>query len=217
MKKIAVMAGTPVDTQMGIELLKALPVETFFAPVSKNPNEQTFFQTLPYAKKYQRVKQQLLTLKAQGAEQVFVYCNSLSGAIDFDELAQAIALPILTPFHAYHQLAAQYHRLGVLAANAQGAAGIERELVQTNPAIQVYNVTNLDWVNAVEQKIPPQTIVTSFGLSDTPTFFQANQVEAILIGCTHFPYFLADYQKQTAIPCIDPADILLATLKTQLA
>lgn len=178
MKKIAVMAGTPVDTQMGIELLKALPVETFFAPVSKNPNEQTFFQTLPYAEKYQRVKQQLLALKAQGAEQVFVYCNSLSGAIDFDELAQAIALPILTPFHAYHKLAAQYHKLGVLAANAQGAAGIERELVQTNPA---------------------------------------NQVEAILIGCTHFPYFLADYQKQTAIPCIDPADILLATLKTQLA
>lgn len=213
MKKIAVMAGTPIDTQMGVELLTPLPVETISMPVSTNPNEQTFFQTLPYAKKYQLIKQRLLEVKQQGADQAFIYCNSLSGSVDFDELAQELQLPILTPFHVYRELAQKYRKLGVLAANAQGAAGIERELIQTNAALQVYHVTNLDWVNAVEQRIPAPQIVASFGLRDTVDFFNANQVDAILIGCTHFPYFLTDYQKETAIPCIDPATILLAKLK----
>ncbi len=36
-----------------------------------------------------------------------------------------------------------------------------------------------------------------------------NQVEAILIGCTHFPYFLTEYQSRTRIPCINPDDALI--------
>ena len=41
---IAVIAGTPVDTQMGVELLNGKGVEALGFPVSRTPEEQTAFQ-----------------------------------------------------------------------------------------------------------------------------------------------------------------------------
>ena len=42
--KIAVIAGTPVDTQMGVDLLKRKGAEGTGFPVSRTPEEQTAFQ-----------------------------------------------------------------------------------------------------------------------------------------------------------------------------
>ena len=42
--KIAVIAGTPVDTQMGVELLKSRGAEALGFPISRTPEEQTAFQ-----------------------------------------------------------------------------------------------------------------------------------------------------------------------------
>ena len=41
---IAVIAGTPVDTQMGVELLNGKGVEALGFPISRTPEEQTAFQ-----------------------------------------------------------------------------------------------------------------------------------------------------------------------------
>ena len=49
MEKIAVIAGTPIDTQMGAEFLQKKGLETEEFPVSENPVEQTKFQN--YQKK----------------------------------------------------------------------------------------------------------------------------------------------------------------------
>lgn len=217
MKKLAVMAGTPVDTYMGSLLAQSLPLEIIEAPISKNPVQQTFFQTLPYQKRLSMIETIIEELLQQNIDGILVYCNSLSGSIDFDELAKKYQVFILTPFQVYRGLAQDFQRLGVLSANSQGAAGIERELVQHHEKIQVYSVTNLDWVNGVEAKLPPNEIVKNFGLIETIGFFEKNQVESILIGCTHFPYFLAEYQAKTSIPCINPDDLLLEKLLHFLA
>ena len=47
MEKIAVIAGTPIDTQMGAEFLQKKGLETEEFPVSENPVEQTKFQAMP--------------------------------------------------------------------------------------------------------------------------------------------------------------------------
>lgn len=60
---------------------------------------------------------------------------------------------ILTPFQIYADFAKKYDRIGVLAAKGLGAAGIEGVLVQYHDTNQVYNVTNLDWVQAVEKRL----------------------------------------------------------------
>ena len=44
MRPVIVMAGTPVDTQMGMDCLAAQGVEGVFCSISKDPVEQTAFQ-----------------------------------------------------------------------------------------------------------------------------------------------------------------------------
>ncbi|WP_379947210.1 aspartate/glutamate racemase family protein [Enterococcus devriesei] len=216
MVKIAVMAGTPVDTKMGAALIQDLPCELIELAISKNPVQQTYFQTLPTAEKMRQIEKRIQQLVREKVDLLLVYCNSLSASIDFDYFAKHYALTIVTPFQMYAAFAEKYGRIGVLAANGQGAAGIESVLVQHHAGIQVYNVTNLDWVQAVEAKIAPSIIVDQFGLTDSMSFFRKNRVEAILIGCTHFPYFLAEYQSRTAIPCLNPDEALIATIKSIL-
>ncbi|GAA2914063.1 aspartate/glutamate racemase family protein [Enterococcus pseudoavium] len=213
MSKVAIMAGTPVDTQMGAKLLKAFSYDLLEIAVSEDPLQQTYFQTLPTLAKMKQIEEIIERLQQQNTDLLLVYCNSLSASIDFDYFAVKYSMKIITPFQIYADFAKKYDRIGVLAANGQGAAGIEGVLVQHHAAIQVYNVTNLDWVQAVEKKIAPSVIVDQFGLTDSMNFFMKNQVEAILIGCTHFPYFLAEYQARTKIPCFNPDDALIAKIK----
>lgn len=49
--KVAVIAGTPVDTQMGVDFLKSKNIDAYPYPVSKNPKEQTVFQTMDINKR----------------------------------------------------------------------------------------------------------------------------------------------------------------------
>lgn len=51
------------------------------------------------------------------------------------------------------------------------------------------------------------------GLKDTLKLFEALGVEAIVFGCTHFPYFLEAYQKETSFPCLSADDYFLEKLK----
>ena len=44
MKPIIVMAGTPVDTQMGMDCLSTQGLPGVFCPISEDPNQQTAFQ-----------------------------------------------------------------------------------------------------------------------------------------------------------------------------
>ena len=79
---IAVLAGTPVDTRMGVEYLtdRGLPGLAF--PVSDGPREQTAFQHAPAEEKQRRAREILEAAGSQGCRRAFVYCNSLSGAVD---------------------------------------------------------------------------------------------------------------------------------------
>ena len=43
MKPIIVMAGTPVDTRMGMDCLSSHVLTGLFCPVSENPNQQASF------------------------------------------------------------------------------------------------------------------------------------------------------------------------------
>ena len=45
------MAGTPVDTRMGMDCLSSHGLTGLFCPVSENPNQQTAFQISPMEKK----------------------------------------------------------------------------------------------------------------------------------------------------------------------
>lgn len=212
---LAVIAGTPVDTAFGLALAKSIHQEILGIAISQNPEEQTVFQVLPEVDKKAHLTAVLKDCQAKGVTQVLVYCNSLSSSVDFDQLSRDLSLDILTPLHFYRDLALSYQTMGLLAANAQGSAGIERAITLTNPQSRVHAISSLDWVEAIEQKIPAQEMVDQMGLKETIRLFETLKVEAIVFGCTHFPYFLAAYQEETHLPCVSADAYFVEKLSQQ--
>lgn len=210
---IAVLAGTPVDTQMGVDCLaRAGVTHTRSFPISPDPREQTLFQHADTAHKQKVALDVLRTAQAQGCTRAFVYCNSLSGAVDFPLLAEETGLRIVTPLDVYRRLAGRYGKLGVFAANAQGLAGIERTLLAANPKLDLLGAACLPVVMAVEEGLPPAELVERFHLPVLADWFAGSGAEALVLGCTHFPYYKEALAQKTNLPLIDPAEEMIALL-----
>lgn len=206
--KIAVIAGTPVDTQMGVELMESKGAEAHGFPVSRTPELQTAFQVGSQSAREKAVGAILNEIRGRGLERVMVYCNSLSATIDAHALAEARGLRIWTPMDVYGEIAQSYRRVGVLAANCQGAAGVERAMVNASESTLVLGAANLRLVLGVEAGTPPETLVEDCGLERLLRFFEDNGAEAVVLGCTHFPYVKEALQRRTSLPILDPAERL---------
>lgn len=212
---IAVMAGTPVDTEMGVEVLRQHGLEGRAYAMAPDPIAQTAFQNQDEAAKTAAVRQVLTEIARAGSRKVFVYCNSLSGAVDFDQLAAETGLQIVTPLVVYRQLATRYERLGVIAANANGLLGIERTLYAENPQLNVLGTTLLPVVGAIERGEDSAAIIHRYHLAALSQWFADAGMEALLLGCTHFPYLKDTLAAQTTLPLIDPAEEMVVMLNRQ--
>ena len=206
--KIAVIAGTPVDTQMGVDLIKNKGAEAEGFPVSRNPAEQTAFQVGSQAVRDGTVGAILDKIRAGGMDRVLVYCNSLSSSVDARALAADRGLRAWTPMDVYGEIARRHRRIGVLAANCQGAAGVERAMVNASPETVVIGAADLRLVQGVEAGTPPEELAEDCGLTEALRFFERNGAEAVVLGCTHFPYVKEALQRRTALPVLDPAERL---------
>ena len=172
---IAVLAGTPVDTRMGVAYLeeRGLPGVPF--PLSRGPREQT-------------------------------------AAVDFPGLVEETGMRIVTPLDVYRRLALRYRALGVIAANAQGLSGIEKVLLEANPALDLLGACALPVVLAVEAGMPPEELVERHRLAALAAWFADGGMEALVLGCTHFPYFKEALAARTGLPLVDPAEEMLRLL-----
>jgi glutamate racemase len=211
-EQIAVLAGTPVDTQMGVETLTKAGCSGLAFPMAETPRQQTAFQISPQPRKIEAVRAVLKTAQAQGCRKAFVYCNSLSSAVDFTPLAAETGLRIVTPLDVYRTLAPKYRRLGVIAANAQGLAGIERTLLSANPELDLLGACMLPVVQSIEAGENPVSLVEHHHLPELADWLRRCGMEALLLGCTHFPYFKEALAGRTSLPLIDPAEEMLRLL-----
>lgn len=209
---IAVLAGTPVDSQMGVDVLAHHGIEGRAFPLAEDPWKQTAFQLASSETKQRTVRQVLQNVQNQGCEKVLVYCNSLSGALDFNTFVKDFGMTIVTPLLVYQDLACQYQHLGVIAANAQGLSGIERTLYAANPSLDLLGSCALGVVNAIEAGMSSSDIVGVFHLRQLAQWFVHCNMEALLLGCTHFPYFKDALAEQTILPLIDPAEMMVQKL-----
>ena len=210
---IAVLAGTPVDTQMGVDFLTGAGLSGTAFPLSADPRQQTAFQISSAAEKQARALAVLRQATEQGCEKAFVYCNSLSASVDFPALSRETGMKIVTPLDVYRSLAPRYRRLAFIAANAQGLAGIERVLLAANPALDTLSAAALTVVLAIEQGEDPDQLVEHHHLAELANWFAACGMEALLLGCTHFPYFKEALARRTSLPLIDPAREMLDSLE----
>lgn len=208
--KVAVIAGTLVDTAMGVEYLnkKDPEIEAIAFPATNSPRAGQLFQLSSEENKRKRFIEIFSEAESQGIKDFFIYCNSLSGVFDFEGFAAERGDRAYTPLQVYRELGAQYNKSAVIAVNNQSTAGIERSLFEKNPNAEVIGLGILSLISAVEDKRDPEEIVESFDLADLMRFFEKNGAECLILGCTHFPYFQEALKKRTSLPIINPADVM---------
>lgn len=201
---IAVIAGTPTDTQMGVELLKRYGKASQGYFVSKTPSEQSILQVVHPEKLEGIVKNLMTEAKNEGAHVFYVYCNSIAAAVDLKKIASELDLPVITPLMVYEKMGTEFSAIGVIAANNQSTHGIERAIQMENPSVHVIGTGMLKLVDAVEEGKKPEEIIKSYQLSALLHFYQNAGCEAVILGCTHFSYFHAALLKESPLPVIDP-------------
>lgn len=202
---VAVIAGTPVDTQMGVDFLKSKGLNAGYFPVSQNPQEQSALQILSKLELQNMTQGIVRQIKQQGYEKVFIYCNSLSGAIEVDRIQVEEGIRIVTPLEVYKSLAANYTNIAVIAANNQSCAGIESTIQGKNSGCNVIGVGNLKLVEAIEEKLSPPEIIKQFKLDCLLDYFNGIGAEALILGCTHFSYLQESLEQLDKIKIIDPS------------
>ena len=213
MIKVAVIAGTPVDTQMGVNFLRDRNreldepvVEPLYYPVSESCDAQILFQYSEEEEKLHQMNRLFDAAIREGAEDFFIYCNSLSGAFDFDTYAQRRNVRVYTPLQVYRELGRRFMRVGVMAANNLSAYGIEKSLMEYNENLYMIGTGNMAVVRGIEDQMPASEMVETFGLNHLVRYMEASGCEALVLGCTHFPYLREELQKCCRIPLIDPAE-----------
>lgn len=209
---IAVLAGTPVDSAMGVQVLEQHGLEGRAFPLAEDPWQQTAFQLSDPAEKTAAVRAVLEGVREQGCRRAFVYCNSLSAAVDFEPLAVQLQMRIVTPLEVYRTLAPRYRRLGLIAANAQGLAGIERTLYAANPTLELLGSCLLPVVVDIETGLDPAELVEKHHLPELAEWLRRCGMETLVLGCTHFPYFKGALAARTSLPLLDPAEEMVRLL-----
>ena len=132
--------------------------------------------------------------------------------MDFTPIARETGLNIVTPLDVYRQLAPRYRSLAVIAANAQGAAGIERTMLAVNPALTLRTAGLLPVVLSIEAGEEPEALIARHRLPELCAWFEDAGAEALVLGCTHFPYFKDVLARQIRLPILDPAEEMIRLL-----
>ena len=212
--KIAVMAGTPIDSKLGAELLNSYGYDdVVLVPISNNPVEQTTFQALEDEERENIIVKIIEELKEKDCDVIFVYCNSLSSVVDFDRLAEKMNISIITPMQMYRNLGLEYKYLAVMAANSHGLTGVENNLYVSNPRLRVLGLSMLELVKAIEEGNKPEQIVENFNFKTLFNYFELTNVEAVVLGCTHFPCIKKELEKITNLHIIDVGVFMIERLK----
>lgn len=224
--KIAVFAGTPVDTQMGVQILQAEGYDTISCPLAKNAKEQTKMQYYSKDALQQAFDKELEQAIAKGVQAVVIYCNSLSVAVDYSFLSKKYQIPIITPIESYRKIAKNYRNIVILAANSFSAYRIDEMIHRENPNIRTMTFGMMNLVEAIERAEMPKKISEDLNLKGFIDYLlgisrEEDQVEAILVGCTHFPYVMSELysflekgsDKNKKVAICDPGKDILENLK----
>jgi glutamate racemase len=211
-KIIGVIAGTKIDTRFGVDFLKSKFIKSIGSPISQTPQEQTALQALKREELTAIVFDNIIRLKKKGASSILIYCNSLSGAIDLEGIRKRVGINIVTPLEIYEDIALAHNIFGLIAANCQSAANIERTILRKNRNAIVIGVGNLNIVNDIERKVLPGEIIKKHRIKEICSIFNSLKTEQIILGCTHFPYFYEELKKKTDAALFEPSEEMVKLL-----
>jgi len=211
---IGIVAGTATDTRFGLDFLAARQVPGIGLAISASPQAQTQLQALGRNDLTRQLIEAIACLERAGAGAAMIYCNSLSGAVDMAAVRAAAAIPVISPLDVYAELTQRYRNFGLLAANCQSCANIEREILSGNPSAKVIGIGNLQIVEDIEDGMPAGMIVRQHALDDLAAALVKSGVQILILGCTHFDYFYEELLSYCdGIRLFLPSERMLAILQ----
>jgi glutamate racemase len=214
--KIGVIAGTRTDTLLGVQYVRSQNHDAIGRPCSENATQQLDMQLHHREELADRVVQLSAEMLAEGAEAIYIYCNSLSTAIDLEGVKSRIPAPVATPLDVYAECAGLYKHIFVIAANGQSLAGIERVIKKNNPDSWMSGAALQALVYQIEDLLPPGEIVENLKVREFLRYFTGMHAEVLILGCTHFPYIYEQIKDAVSVPVIDPGRRMLELLEAAL-
>ena len=217
-KKIAVVAGTNTDTQMGCDLLIENGYEAIFLPISDDCNTQARLQYFSKDELYDLFYDTCKRAIQLGAVKIFLYCNSLSSSVDYEKVAKDLNIEIITPLETYKNLPTHCKNIAILCANGVSSYNIDNIILKNNTNINTMSIGNMSIVQMIEKKISPTQIIEDLnfkGFIDYLENIKINEykIDTLLLGCTHFPYIKDELQKITKLYILDPSSNMIDNLK----
>lgn len=210
--KIGVLAGTPQDTRMGVDYITSQGYETCARICCDSPEEQMKMQVLHKDELTIRTAKLCAELEEEGADGIFINCNSLSAAVNLARIRAACTVKVVTPLDVYVSCGKKYRTVGVVAANGQCLAAIEKTIMSDSPECNVFGAALRMLVIAIERLLPPDQIWTEQKLQGLFESMEAAGAEALILGCTHFPYIADHIRAAVSIPVLDPGRQMLELL-----
>ncbi|MBY0542718.1 MAG: hypothetical protein K2P75_04900 [Sphingobacteriaceae bacterium] len=215
-KLVGVIGGTHFDSKLGMEFLSQRNITAISSNISDDPFTQTMLQ-LSSKTLTDKVKNKINILLNGGCASIFIYCNSLSGAIDLDYLRDYFSIPLFTPIETYPLVSNQYNSIGVTAANCQSLSNIERIILKTNPRAVITGFSSLLIVDSIEKGLSPKEIINQYDLIMLCNLLEKNNVRLLLLGCTHFSYFYNELsaslrEEKIGITLFDPSETMLKNI-----
>lgn len=210
--KLGVIAGTQTDTNFGVQYVLANHFEGLSRPCSRSADEQLDMQLHHPKALADRVVLLSEEMIAEGAEGIYLYCNSMSTAIDLDYVRSHISKKLITPLDVYAECASMYDRVFAIAANCQSLAGIERVIKAKNPSCLFSGAALQALLHGIEDHISPEDLCKKLNMREFLYYFTEMEAEVLIFGCTHFPYILEQVKDAVNVPIIDPGKRMLEML-----
>lgn len=167
------------------------------------------------------VKEGAAFLLERGVDALLLACNTAS-VLAGDALRREYPnLPLFDTTAAVCALVAKHHprHLGLLATAATvHSRCYEEKLLAQDPAMHMESIACPNWVPLVEQN-QFGTAHALHTVENTVRPWMQNPPEAVLLGCTHFPFLRREIEQLLpGVPLLDPAEeILRAFLQTFVA
>jgi glutamate racemase len=197
--EVAVVAGTPYDTALGIRLLAERGVPGRPYPLAGSPDEQDLLQYAHPKELNALFAGCLRDARDRGVRTALVFCNSLAAVVDHDAVS---GIGVISPAGVYRSIPREYRELLVLAGNAQAAVGFERSVVRQAGGRRVLTVCDQALVRAIEAGDLAAGVVSAC-LSGLLLIAERRGVHALVLACTHFTGILSGVRSSCSIPVID--------------
>lgn len=210
MKKIGIVAGTKYDTSLGVNLMLLGKFESKGICISDTASDQHKLQLNDTKKLQELVRLAILDLKLNfGAEAVVIYCTSISGIVDVPQLMEETQINIITPYDVILKNISQLKNIAVLSANELSLTNFKKNILFHHSEINIFGFCNIEMVIDIENELPPIDIIKKYSLDVFFNSLKSQNIELLILGCTHFSYLHGAISELCAIELLDPKDHMI--------